>query len=65
MVKAMDEARKRGLTTLGMTGKGGTLAQCSDLILTVDSDVTARIQETHITMGHILCELVDTILFQK
>ena len=64
VVRALEEARDKGLPTLGMTGRGGALTRCSDLLLTVDSDVTARIQETHITMGHILCELVDTIMFQ-
>jgi len=36
-----------------------------DILLNVDSDVTARIQEVHITAGHIICELVDHILFQE
>jgi D-sedoheptulose 7-phosphate isomerase len=56
-------ARQMGMTTVGMTGQGGPLAQCCAFVLAVDSSVTARIQETHITMGHILCELVDRILY--
>jgi D-sedoheptulose 7-phosphate isomerase len=48
-----------------MTGRGGKLAECADLVFTVESSVTARIQETHITMGHLLCELVDRILFPE
>jgi D-sedoheptulose 7-phosphate isomerase len=63
VIEGILAAQRRGLTTIGMTGRGGKLAQLADLVLTVDSDVTARIQETHITMGHILCELVDRIMF--
>lgn len=63
VLKAIYETQKRGLSTLGMTGKAGKLSECCDLVLRVDSEVTARIQETHITMAHILCEVVDRILF--
>lgn len=63
VVRALETSRDTGMTTLGMTGRGGQMATCCDLLLTVDADSTARIQETHITMGHILCELVDRILY--
>jgi D-sedoheptulose 7-phosphate isomerase len=65
VIKAINAAKKSGLLTIGMTGRRGKLASCADLVLTVESDVTARIQETHITMGHILCDLVDRILFPE
>jgi D-sedoheptulose 7-phosphate isomerase len=65
VVAAIADARRTGLSTIGMTGRGGKLATGADLVFTVDSDVTARIQETHITIGHILCELVDRILFPQ
>jgi D-sedoheptulose 7-phosphate isomerase len=65
VVKALRTARTRGLKTIGMTGQGGQVAECADLVLTVESSVTARIQETHITMGHLMCELVDRILFPE
>jgi D-sedoheptulose 7-phosphate isomerase len=65
VVAAIAAARGLGLATVGMTGRGGTLAAGADLVFTVNSDVTARIQETHITIGHILCELVDRILFPQ
>jgi D-sedoheptulose 7-phosphate isomerase len=42
---------------------GGALGSCCDLALNVDSQATPRIQEAHITAGHILCDLVDRILF--
>jgi D-sedoheptulose 7-phosphate isomerase len=48
-----------------MTGTGGKMAGLADLTFKVASDVTARIQETHITIAHILCELVDRILFAE
>jgi len=65
VIKAINAAKKIGLLTIGMTGRGGKLASCADLVLNVESDVTARIQETHITMGHILCDLVDRVLFPE
>ena len=63
VVAAIAAAREMGLFTIGMTGRGGKLAELADLVFTVDSTTTARIQETHITMGHMLCELVDHYLF--
>jgi D-sedoheptulose 7-phosphate isomerase len=54
---------KKKLTTIAMTGRGGRLAALADLALTVASDSTARIQETHLIMAHILCELVERSLF--
>ena len=65
VIKAINTAKKIGLFTIGMTGCSGKLASCADLVLTVESDVTARIQETHNITGHILCDLVDRILFPE
>jgi D-sedoheptulose 7-phosphate isomerase len=63
---AMDAARDLGLYTLGLTGCGGSkLAQRCDLALIVDSDAIPRIQESHMTAAHILCELVERILFPE
>jgi len=63
---AVETARDLGLYTVGLTGcGGGELARRCDLALIVDSRTTPRIQETHITAGHILCELVDRILFPE
>ena len=61
--KAVNAAKTSGIFTIGFTGRGGKLAEAADLTLTVTSDTTARIQEVHITMGHIICDLVDRILF--
>jgi len=63
VVKAVKTAQKMGISTIGMTGRGGELAACANLVLAVDSDNTARIQETHITLGHILCELLERKLY--
>lgn len=63
VIQAIEVAKKSGMFTIGMTGLGGSLKECVDVLLSVESDVTARIQETHITMAHILCDLVDRILF--
>lgn len=62
VVHAMTAAKENGLRTLAMTGSGGILSQMADLTLPVPSTVTARIQETHITVGHMLCDLTDRIL---
>jgi D-sedoheptulose 7-phosphate isomerase len=66
VLKALEIAKKMGLITLAFTGKdGGAIAQIADYTLNVSSQSTARIQETHITAGHAICELVDIKLFQK
>jgi D-sedoheptulose 7-phosphate isomerase len=57
------QAKKMGLKTIALTGQdGGELAKLADISLIVPSSVTARIQETHITIGHIICELVEETL---
>lgn len=59
-------ARSTGLTTVGWTGhEGGKLAEQVDYSFIVPSRVTARIQESHITLGHVLCELIEDDLFAK
>jgi D-sedoheptulose 7-phosphate isomerase len=65
VVGAIQTAKEIGLHTMGMTGRGGELAQCAQTVYAVASDVTARIQETHITIAHILCDLVDRTLFPE
>ncbi len=61
---AVDEARARGVRTIGLSGKGGgKLVSRVDVPIVVPSDDTQRVQECHITVGHILCELVDDTLF--
>jgi D-sedoheptulose 7-phosphate isomerase len=64
VVKALRWARENAVRTIGWTGlEPAEMAVYCDLILQVPSGVTAHIQEAHITVGHILCALVDEILF--
>ena len=66
VIEAVKAAKSLGIFTVGLTGgEGGQLASLVDLSLVVKSRVTSRIQETHILVGHIICELVDYILFQQ
>lgn len=60
VISAVMQARKQGCKVIGMTGiKGKKLASLTDACLMVPSDRTARIQEGHITIAHIWCEMVD------
>lgn len=67
VVKAMEVARKIGMKTAALTGgtenPGGDLASLCDLILNVPSDATPRIQETHLWLEHLLCEIVEKNMF--
>jgi D-sedoheptulose 7-phosphate isomerase len=67
ILKALDIARARGLTTIGFTGdKGrGSLGSKSDLCLIVPSTDTPRIQESHIFVWHVICGVVEQNLFPK
>ena len=62
--RAAECARSRGICVVGLTGRtGGRLAPLCDHLLAVPSDDTPRIQEGHIAIGHLLCELVEAELF--
>lgn len=64
VLKAFEKARELGVFTIEMTGNnGGKMAAFADLIINVPSDDTPRIQEAHIMIGHIICELVEKELF--
>ena len=64
--KAVEVAKAMQIYTVALTGgNGGKLAGLSDLSLIVESDSTPRIQETHILVGHLICQLVDYVLFQQ
>ena len=66
VVSAVKVARKQGLYTAALLGNdGGELSKMVDIPLVVDCHVTARTQEAHILAEHIICHLVDYILFQK
>lgn len=62
--KAFDTAKAKGMHTIGFTGNtGGKMKANSDLLLNVPSNDTPRIQESHIMLGHIICELAEANLF--
>ena len=66
VLKGVEAAKACGLTTIAWTGgSGGKLAALVDHAFIVPSSVTARIQESHITMGHVLCELIEEQLLGK
>jgi D-sedoheptulose 7-phosphate isomerase len=66
VIKAFEVAREMGIKTVALTGNdGGILAKIADLSLIVPSNSTPRIQETHILVGHLLCEMVEHQLFFK
>ena len=64
IVNAFEKAHEMGIKTVAMTGRGGgKMKELADLCLNVPSTETPRIQESHIMVGHIICELVETTLF--
>ena len=64
VLRAVDAARELGIKTIALAGHdGGKLANKVDVALVVETRSTQRIQETHITIGHILCELVEDALY--
>lgn len=64
VLRAVEEARRRGLRSVGFLGKGGGKLKAQvDLALVVPSDDTGRIQEAHIAMAHAIAEVVDRLLF--
>ncbi|GAB4405789.1 MAG: D-sedoheptulose 7-phosphate isomerase [Thermodesulfovibrionales bacterium] len=65
VLKAMDVARRKKLKTVAFTGaRGEKFASKADYAFVVPSENTPRIQETHITLGHVLCQMVEEILFE-
>ena len=66
VIRAFQAAHRKGIITVGLTGEsGGRLAGISDFIIRVPSSDTPRIQESHILIGHIICELVERNLFPE
>jgi D-sedoheptulose 7-phosphate isomerase len=66
VVKGLEAAKQQGLHILAVTGRdGGAMAPLADICLNVPSSETPRIQEVQITIGHILCDLVDFLLFPE
>lgn len=66
ITKAIIASKKIGAKTIGLTGEnGGKLAEIADITLKVPSNNTQRIQECHIMIGHIICDIVEEMLDEK
>lgn len=64
IIAAFEEARKKNILTIAFTGStGGKMKELSDILFNVPSNDTPRIQESHIMLGHIICELVEEEYF--
>jgi D-sedoheptulose 7-phosphate isomerase len=66
IIKAMEQAKQIGMINVGLTGAGGgKMKDICDHLINVPSSDTPRIQESHIMVGHIICQLVEAHLFKK
>lgn len=66
IIKAFETAREKGIVTVGFTGdSGGKMKDLSDYLINIPSKNTPRIQESHIMVGHIICQLVEEQYFRK
>lgn len=66
IIKAFEVAKEKGITTIGFTGAtGGQMKSSSDYLINIPSTDTPRIQESHIMVGHIVCQLVEEQLFKS
>jgi D-sedoheptulose 7-phosphate isomerase len=66
VIRAVEQAKLQGVYTIGLLGgTGGKLLPVCDMSVVVPSDVTARIQESHILIGHIWCEIIEETLFPE
>jgi len=65
IVNAFEVAKEKDMLTIGFTGSsGGKMKKFSDVLINIPSDDTPRIQESHITLGHIICQFVEEIYFR-
>ena len=65
VIRAVEAARKGSMITIALTGNGGRLSAIAEVPITVPSTDTQYIQEAHLAVEHIMCELVEFILFRK
>ncbi|MFA6190709.1 MAG: D-sedoheptulose 7-phosphate isomerase [Sulfurimonas sp.] len=64
IINAFHSAKKKGITTVALVGRdGGEMAKLADYAIVVPSDSTPRIQESHILIGHILCDIIEKEIF--
>jgi D-sedoheptulose 7-phosphate isomerase len=65
VINAIEEARRRGAVTVVFVGQGGKLTTLADHVLSIPSKDTPRIQEAHITAGHVICYLVERAIVEE
>lgn len=66
IINAIETAKQKQMLVIGMTGEtGGKMAKMCDVLLNVPSSCTPRIQESHIMIGHIICEIIESTIFPK
>jgi len=65
VISAMAKAKEMGLLTIGFSGDSGKLKQMCDVPFCVASAITARIQEVHILLAHILCDITERLIFNE
>jgi D-sedoheptulose 7-phosphate isomerase len=65
VLRAIEAARKRNMGTIALTGNGGRLSAMADIVIAVPSSDTQYIQEAHLAVEHIVCELVEFALFRE
>lgn len=65
ILNAIEASRQSGIYSVGLAGEGGSIQTQADSCLSVPSDCTPRIQECHILIGHIICEIVENNLFAR
>ncbi len=64
IINAFNSAKKKNITTVALVGRdGGEMAKLADFALVVPSDSTPRIQESHILIGHIICDIIEKEIF--
>jgi D-sedoheptulose 7-phosphate isomerase len=64
IINAFEVAREKGITTVALVGRdGGKMGEMADIALIVPSDSTPRIQESHILIGHIICDIIEKEVF--
>ncbi len=64
IINAFNSAKEKGITTVALVGRdGGDMAKLADIALIVPSDSTPRIQESHILIGHIICDIIEKEIF--
>ncbi len=66
IINAFDVAKQKGITTVALVGRdGGAMAKMADMAIVVPSESTPRIQESHILIGHIICDIIEKEIFAE